>query len=114
MKRTTTPTHIFTCNLDPSTFTALTITYAQHLEECGCTEERTSDIILIKNLEDCVIENNSIKLTLSQEETNLFIEEEKVAVQLHAIVGNKEKSYQSNIIVFPCRKVLNDEVISYE
>ena len=45
MKRTTTPTHVFNVNIDPSTFTALNITYAQYDNNFHGSENH---IILIK------------------------------------------------------------------
>lgn len=106
MKRTTTPTHVFTTNIDPSTFTALNITYAQ----CDTTfHGGKNKIILVKTLEDCVIDNDKVSLTLTQKETNLFQGAEVISIQLHAMVG--DKSYQSNIISTICREVLNDEVL---
>ena len=107
MKRTTTPTHVFNVDIDPSTFTALNITYAQYDSNFHGGDNQ---IILIKTLDDCIINGNTISVTLTQEETNLFQGLKLVYIQLHAIVGIK--SYQSNIIKILCREVLNDEVLS--
>lgn len=106
MKRTTTPTHTFTVDIDPSTFTALNITYSQ----CDSSfHGGENEIILVKTLEDCTIDGNALSVTLTQEETNLFQGAELVFIQLHAMVG--DKSYQSNIVKTICREVLNDEVL---
>ena len=110
MRRTTTPTHTFECDIDPSTISALNITYAQSFEVCGCTEEdKETKIVLVKTLEDVTIEENTIKVKLTQLETNKFVSDIPVEIQLHAIVGND--SLQSDIFIVPCRRVLNDEVL---
>lgn len=105
MKRTTTPTHIFTMNIDPSTITALNITYSQY----NSLDRQEKEIILVKTLNDCTIGTDNVSITLTQEETNLFQGAEVIDIQLHAMVG--DKSYQSNIIHTICHEVLNDEVL---
>lgn len=110
MRRTTTPTHIFSMDIDPSTITELVITYAQSSDVCGCTQEdQETRIILTKTLSDCVIGENYVSVKLTQEETNLFAEDVAVQIQLHAKVGND--SLMSDIKTTPCRRVLNDEVL---
>ncbi len=107
MRRTTTPTHTFTLEIDPNTITALNITYAQGTGKC--CNGKDVEIILVKTLADCVIEDNAISVTLTQEETNLFTEDLMVEIQIHAVVG--ESSLMSDIMKVPCRRVLNDEVL---
>ena len=111
MKRTTTPTHTFTFTdgFDPTTLTALNITYLQKLPQCGCTAYDKTEVVLVKHLGDCILDDHSVSITLTQEETNQFIGGEKMNIQLHGLVG--DKSYQSNIITTICREVLNDEVL---
>lgn len=130
MRRTTTPTHTFQLKIDPQTITNLVLTYAQSFDICGCTEEeyeqsfdydiyeyrgytenaKETKIVLEKHLADFTINENSISVTLTQEETNLFVEDIPVEMQLHVMIG--ETSLQSDIITVPCRKVLNDEVLT--
>lgn len=109
MRRTTTPTHTFTLDIDPTTITALNITYAQSGGDTQCCNAVDSEIILVKTLEDCTIGADNVSITLTQEETNLFTDDLTVEIQLHAMVG--DTSFQSDIIKVPCRRVLNDEVL---
>lgn len=109
MRRTTTPTHTFTLDIDPTTITALNITYAQSGGSVNCCNAVDGNIILVKTLDDCTIGEDNVSVTLTQEETNQFTEDLTVEIQLHAMVG--ETSLVSDIIKVPCRKVLNDEVL---
>lgn len=110
MRRTTTPTHTFTLEIDPTTITALNITYAQSYDVCGCTDADTeTQIVLVKTLDDVTIDGYDISVKLTQEETNLFTEDTPVKIQLHAMVD--EDSLVSDILTIPCREVLNDEVL---
>lgn len=109
MRRTTTPTHKFTMNINPSKIIELNITYSQK-PETYIYPPSTQEIILIKTLEDCEIGKDYVSVTLTQEETNMFIGGQYVNIQLHAM-DNNNKVYQSNIVKTICREVLNDEVI---
>lgn len=107
MKRTTTPTHIFKTNIDPlNLLDDLQITYTQNIKTCDCGVQQ--QIILVKTLSDCVLTTDSISVTLTQEETNLF-SCGGVNIQLHAKMGTSV--LQSNIVRTFCYEVLNDEVI---
>lgn len=61
MIKMTTPTHSFTLPFGVSNVDDLRISYAQH----GKT-------VLTKGKDDCALEGNTIKVTLTQEETDLF------------------------------------------
>lgn len=76
----TTPTITFTCSkIDCGNITLLNICFVQ--------EEK---IVLEKCLQDCVIEGNTIKLTLSEEDTLLFdCDKGLITMQLRAGVGDK-------------------------
>lgn len=108
MIRGTTPTHTFTFDkLDPSTFKALNVYYAQQGVE-----------ILVKTKEDCSFDTKETEegitylasVTLSQEETNLFKPKQKVEVQLRVLTSDDRAlatpRYELNVL-----DVINDEVL---
>lgn len=107
MIRGTTPTHIFTFNIDPSTFKVLNIYYAQQGVE-----------ILVKQKEDCTFsvqeeEEGTIYLasvTLTQEETLIFKSKYNVDIQLRVLTADNKalatKKYSVSVW-----DVINDEVL---
>lgn len=109
MYRTTTPTYIFTTNLDLSLVSALNVTFAQNTNRTSCGN---NEYMVVKTLSDCIldIENSTITVTLTQEDTNVFYGDHPVQIQIHVLMG--ETALQSSILFVPCYEVLNDEVLT--
>ena len=100
MKQGTTPTHIFLIPFDTSTITNLAILYAQG-----------DSVILRKELADCTLEGQEIKVTLTQEETFLFDNKKDAKIQLHVLVAG-ENALVSDIYTVSVDKCLDDEVLT--
>lgn len=100
MIRGTTPTHIFNIPFDTSLVDEVKITYAQD-----------DEIVLIKGTSDCVLDTNTVKVTLSQEDTFLFDHKKKVQVQLRLLTKSGEvlASIVENVGVSKC---LDNEVLA--
>lgn len=78
MRQGTTPTHTFTFPFDVSIVKDLSIVYQQNGEN-----------IIKKKLSDCKVEEQSVSITLSQEETLMFNLESIVRVQVKVLTqGN--------------------------
>ena len=72
----TTPTHIFKTSFDTSLIKKVRVLYSQ-------------DDVLILTKEDCIIENNTISVTLTQEDTLKFDHNKEVKIQLRVLtLGN--------------------------
>ena len=99
MYRATTPTHIFTLPFDTSLLKRVQITYRQFGRN-----------ILQKNLEDCTLTKNAIKLELTQEETLLFAPTAEVLIQLR-VVTNDGKVMASKIESKWAKECLDEEVL---
>ena len=99
MFRATTPTHIFTLPFDTSLLKRVQITYRQFGRN-----------ILQKNLEDCTLTKNAIKLELTQEETLLFAPTAEVLIQLR-VVTNEGKVLASQIEKKWAKECLDEEVL---
>ena len=99
MDRGTTPVHTFTLPFNADVFTELKITYAQN-----------NQIKLIKRLEDCTVDGQSISYKLTQEETFLFDLAHKVQIQLRGldVQGNVMSSRITDVLVGKC---LDSEVL---
>lgn len=100
MIRGTTPTHIFNIPFDTSLVDEVKITYAQD-----------DEIVLIKGTSDCVLDTNTIKVTLSQEDTFLFDHKKNVQVQVRLLTKSGEAfaSIVENVGVSKC---LDNEVLA--
>lgn len=98
MYRATTPKHTFKLPMETSLIDSLIISYAQK-----------GKVIIEKHLEDVDLEDNSITVTLTQEETNLFTKSCTAQVQLRIKVG--EYVHASDIMEIKVNDVLNDEVM---
>ena len=96
MYRGTTPTITFETDCNCSTFEMLEIAFAQG-----------EDVIFVKKLDDCVIDGNKIRVTLSEEDTLLFDSHKgHVKMQIRAGIGNKRIS--SNIMQATAKRILKD------
>lgn len=108
MIRATTPTHTFTFeNLDPTTFKALNIYYAQQGVE-----------ILCKTKEDCSFTTQDTdtktvylaSVTLTQEETKLFKSKYDVEVQLRVLTAD-DRALATSKYKLSVWDVINDEIL---
>ncbi len=97
MYRVTTPTHTFYLPFDTNAISKLIITYKQN----GKT-------ILEKTEDEVQMNHNAISVTLSQEETFLFMVR-PVSVQLRVKIGDRVLA--SNILKLSVDEVLNEEVM---
>lgn len=111
MLRATTPTHTFNfCKLDPSTFTQLNAYYAQR-----------GRVLIEKHKEDFTIESETIeeetfyhaRITLTQEETKLFVPNTDVEIQLRVLTADNASMATPKYRV-PVHDVLDDEVLENE
>lgn len=100
MIRGSTPTHEFTLEIDTKDIVALEIAYAQN-----------DKVLFIKSKEDCVLDGNTIKVDLSQEETLKFdCYKRYVQIQMrYKTVGAKVPI--SHILIEELEKCLFDGVI---
>lgn len=100
MRRGTTPTHTFGTDIDLRTAEAIYITY----EQGGKT-------VVEKTIEDMTIEEDSVAVTLTQEDTLAFEEKGgKVKIQIRAKFANGSV-VASNIISTPAEEILKEGVI---
>lgn len=99
MIRGTTPTHIFRLQIETATIKEVRITYAQY-----------SKVILEKTEKDVTLEDKSIRLKLTQEETLLF--RDKVSVQLQLKILTTDNSVLACPVKdLPVEEILNEEVL---
>ena len=99
MIRGTTPTHIFEIPIDSSLLKQVQITYAQG-----------SANLLVKTIEDCVLDGNSISVTLSQEETLMFSHKKDVEVQIRVLTKDGT-AMATTVRQVDVGRVLNEEVL---
>ena len=99
MNRGTTPTHTFTIPFDTSLIKEVKIIYSQDDEQ-----------VLCKRTEDCELNGNEIKTTLSQEETFMFDCKKLVQIQIRVLTLVGE-SLITPIIARTVEKCLDDEVL---
>lgn len=99
MIRGTTPTHCFTLPFDGITVKKYNIVYSQN----GVT-------VLKKREGDCTLENNTITLRLTQEETMLFDSEKEISIQLHMLTAGGD-ALVSNIHTDKAEDCLDNEVL---
>ena len=95
----TTPTHTFTIPFDTSKVDKVKIIYAQ--DDVVVLEKRTSD---------CTLLDNTIKVTLAQEDTFRFDHEKAVEIQIR-VLTNDDKAFKSLPYVVGVTKCLDDEVL---
>lgn len=95
----TTPIHIFVLPFDTNTIENVVITYSQK-----------NNIVFEKRKDDCIFENNTITVNLSQEETLKFERSYNVEIQVRVRTYD-DVAYASLIYEEPIRPCLNEEVI---
>lgn len=100
LKIGTTPTHNFVIPFDVSLISNLRISYAQNDNE-----------VFYKTKKDCSLSENTISVTLSQEETFLFEYGQQIQVQLRIIVLDGNVTSSDPITLFP-EKSFNKEVLT--
>lgn len=100
MIRGTTPTHTFVLPIDTETLKDVKVTYAQN-----------EQVILEKKGTQCVLEDNTVKVKLSQEDTFLFDCSKTVQIQVRGLTTTGEvlATQVINEIVGTC---LDDEVLT--
>ena len=96
MIRGTTPTLSFTLPFTGEYITRLSIVFAQG-----------GDIVLEKSLDDCRIEENSITLRLSEEDTLAFSSKKKYP-EIQLRVGIEDERLASEIIVADVERIIKD------
>ena len=99
MIRGTTPTHMFSIPFDVSDIDVLMIIYAQNNIE-----------VFRKNKEDCVLDKNTIKVTLTQEETLRLSHLRPVQIQVRILTMGGQ-AFASDVHVVSVQRCLNDEVL---
>lgn len=97
MIRGTTPTHIFSLPIDTSTIRELRITYAQF--------DRT---VLEKTESDVEMDEKTITLTLTQEETLKFKHSYKVELQLKVLTDT------GTVLATPIKSIDVSEILNTE
>lgn len=95
----TTPTHVFTVPFKADTIKKLEIVYAQ-----------SGKAVVTKNIGDCEISGNEISVTLTQEDTLSFNDEENIAIRIR-VLTNGDEALASDIIYDYCGVRLSNEVL---
>lgn len=99
MFRASTPTHEF----------ILPMELMEIVEDVRICYEQKNEEVLLKTLEDCKVEGNVLRITLTQEEANLF---SHGPAQVQLRVKTKEgKVIPSDVSTVVVRDVLDDEVM---
>ena len=100
MIRGTTPTHTFKIPFDTNSISEVRVIYAQD-----------DVVIFTKTEDDCVLEGDSIIVTLTQEDTFKFNHKRSVQIQLRVLTAKGEvlSSVIENVGVSKC---LDDEVLA--
>lgn len=99
MYRYTTPTLVFKLPINTGTLT-----------ECYVTLSQADNILIEKELSDMVLEDNVVKVTLSQEETASFNAYIYLNIQLRC-KDEKANAYASKVFAVAIDQVLKEGVI---
>lgn len=99
MRLGTTPKHTFTFPFETSFIKELKITYAQNKKT-----------VLEKYLDDCEVDETSVSVYLTQEETFLFVENVNVEVQARVLTTAGDV-LASNIRIVTAERCLDREVL---
>lgn len=99
MIRGTTPTHTFNIPFDSGYLKKILITYAQKKIP-----------VIEKTEQDCVLDGNSIKVTLSQKDTLKFDDRRPVEIQIRVVTTN-DTALATNVGTIDVGRVLNEEVL---
>ena len=99
MRQGTTPTHTFLLPFDSNEVKILELTYAQH------------DVVLLtKTLDDCILENNTVTIELSQEDTFKFDCSSQIQMQLRVLTTTNQ-AYATEIYLAKIERSLSKEVL---
>lgn len=98
MRIGTTPTHTFTIPFS-----------SDMIRECQIIYQQNEKEVLTKYKKDCTMQDESILVTLTQEETFLF-KKGHVSIQVRVVTHNGE-ALASDIILVSCKRCLSDEVL---
>ena len=99
VKRGTTPKHIFTIPFDVSLISDLRISYGQSGKE-----------IVVKSKKDCTLDEQTITVVLTQEDTFKFDCTKQVQVQVRVLTLGGE-ALNSDILILDVDQCLNTEVL---
>lgn len=100
MIRGTTPTLTFNLPCAVSLIQSLYITF----------EDKSGETVLEKTLADCDTADNSVSVTLTQEETLLFKERTEIRLQVRALTTEGD-AVASRIYTMPVKEILKEGVI---
>ena len=100
MIRGTTPTHIFTTNVDESELTSIMVIYAQGDNE-----------LFRKCIGDCELDGNRFSVKLTQEDTLKFNCNQKVQIQIRILLKDGT-AMASRVYVVSVNECLNNEVLT--
>jgi hypothetical protein len=102
MRRGTTPTHTFRLPFDTSSIKELFIIYAQssHLTEAK----------VVKSKEECTLHDDTVTVTLSQEDTLSLSHSIPVKIQVR-VLTHDNKALASKVIERSVKPCLDDEVM---
>lgn len=95
----TTPTHIFRLPFGTDMIKKIHVIYRQ------------GNTVLKKTTEDCVLSENTVEVSLTQEDTFLFDHRANVEMQVRVLTTNDE-ALKSNIIVRAVSDCLESEVLA--
>ena len=96
MHRGTTPTITFTIPFESNRITALNLCFAQQ-----------GMVVLEKNLTDCILEEDTVQVSLSEEETLLF-DAKQGMVEMQLRLGCGDARMASNIMFVSVERILKD------
>ena len=98
MYRLTTPTLVFNLPIETDTLKAVYVTVKQ------------DSYIVEKAISDCTLDEKTLKVSLTQEETEPFEAGKNLEIQLR-VKDQNGNAYASRVFCLPCEAVLKDEVI---
>lgn len=99
MRKGTTPTHNFMLPFPTDMVEEVEITYCQNGEE-----------VLKKRTADAELSDSTVSVTLTQEETFSFVDDQDVHVQVRVLTNEKDV-LASNIMRITCERCLSCEVL---
>ena len=100
IRRATTPTHPFECDVDLSIMAEIIITYSQR-----------GIVVLEKRKKDCRIEGNTIFVKLTQEETLEFNPSYKVDIELTFKTLGGDVLKNEDPIIVTVKKSKNEDIL---
>lgn len=96
MRRGTTPTLTFNLPFN-----------VEEIRYCEIYFSQNDNLVIEKTMEDCVLEDNKLRVTLSQADTLLFDEDEKAEVQIRFVFTNGTVD-ATEVIKDKVKKILKD------